>query len=93
MQYLVNSWHQIVELISIHKRLRAFQNRIDGSRDTGRRDPVDFTGRDGAQIRRLLYASHRLVRFRLHPSCIRVFKAPRYSSGGDPCKLQQPIYA
>jgi peptide/bleomycin uptake transporter len=30
MQYLVNSWHQIVELISIYKRLRAFENRIDG---------------------------------------------------------------
>ena len=30
MQYLVNSWHQIVELISIYKRLRAFEDRIDG---------------------------------------------------------------
>jgi peptide/bleomycin uptake transporter len=28
-QYLVNSWPQIVELISIYKRLRAFENRID----------------------------------------------------------------
>jgi peptide/bleomycin uptake transporter len=27
-QYLVNSWPQIVELISIYKRLRAFENRI-----------------------------------------------------------------
>ena len=30
MQYLVNSWHQIVELVSIYKRLRAFESRIDG---------------------------------------------------------------
>jgi peptide/bleomycin uptake transporter len=29
-QYLVHSWPQIVELISIYKRLRAFENRIDG---------------------------------------------------------------
>ena len=29
-QYLVNSWPRIVELISIYKRLRAFENRIDG---------------------------------------------------------------
>ena len=29
-QYLVNSWPQIVELISIYKRLRAFEGRIDG---------------------------------------------------------------
>ena len=29
-QYLVNSWSQIVELISIYKRLRAFESRIDG---------------------------------------------------------------
>jgi peptide/bleomycin uptake transporter len=28
-QYLVNSWPQIVELISIYKRLRSFENRID----------------------------------------------------------------
>jgi peptide/bleomycin uptake transporter len=28
-QYLVNSWPQIVELISIYKRLRAFESRID----------------------------------------------------------------
>jgi peptide/bleomycin uptake transporter len=29
-QYLVNSWTTIVELISVYKRLRAFQRRIDG---------------------------------------------------------------
>ena len=29
-QYLVNSWPRIVELISIYKRLRAFESRIDG---------------------------------------------------------------
>ena len=29
-QYLVNSWPRIVELISIYKRLKAFENRIDG---------------------------------------------------------------
>ena len=29
-QYLVHSWPQIVELISIYRRLRAFENRIDG---------------------------------------------------------------
>ena len=29
-QYLVHSWPQIVELISIYKRLRAFESRIDG---------------------------------------------------------------
>ena len=29
-QYLVNSWPQIVELISIYKRLRAFENCISG---------------------------------------------------------------
>jgi peptide/bleomycin uptake transporter len=28
-QYLVHSWPQVVELISIYKRLRAFENRID----------------------------------------------------------------
>src|SRR5271169_1214476 len=28
-QYLVNSWPRIVELISIYKRLRAFESRID----------------------------------------------------------------
>jgi peptide/bleomycin uptake transporter len=27
-QYLVNSWTTIVELISVYKRLRAFQHRI-----------------------------------------------------------------
>ena len=36
-QYLVNSWPQIVELISIYKRLRAFESRIgDEFRDLGR---------------------------------------------------------
>lgn len=30
-QYLVNSWTTIVELISVYKRLRAFQRRIDGT--------------------------------------------------------------
>jgi peptide/bleomycin uptake transporter len=30
-QYLVNSWTTIVELISVYKRLRAFQDRIDGT--------------------------------------------------------------
>ena len=29
-QYLVNSWPRIVELISIYKRLRAFESRING---------------------------------------------------------------
>jgi peptide/bleomycin uptake transporter len=29
-QYLVHSWPQVVELISIYKRLRAFENRIHG---------------------------------------------------------------
>jgi peptide/bleomycin uptake transporter len=29
-QYLVNSWSTIVELISIYKRLRAFESRIEG---------------------------------------------------------------
>jgi len=29
-QYLVNSWPQIVELISIYKRLRAFESRVGG---------------------------------------------------------------
>ena len=29
-QYLVNSWPRIVELISIYKRLKAFESRIDG---------------------------------------------------------------
>jgi peptide/bleomycin uptake transporter len=28
-QYLVHSWPQVIELISIYKRLRAFENRID----------------------------------------------------------------
>jgi peptide/bleomycin uptake transporter len=28
-QYLVNSWPRIVELVSIYKRLRTFENRID----------------------------------------------------------------
>ncbi len=30
-QYLVSSWTTIVELISVYKRLRAFQRRIDGT--------------------------------------------------------------
>ncbi|MCL4144083.1 UNVERIFIED_CONTAM: hypothetical protein GTU68_023306 [Idotea baltica] len=30
-QYLVNSWTQIVELMSIYKRLRAFESVIDGT--------------------------------------------------------------
>jgi peptide/bleomycin uptake transporter len=30
MQYLVNSWPQIIELISIYKRLRAFEAVLDG---------------------------------------------------------------
>jgi peptide/bleomycin uptake transporter len=30
LQYLVHSWPQIVELISIYKRLIAFESRIDG---------------------------------------------------------------
>jgi peptide/bleomycin uptake transporter len=30
LQYLVNSWPRIVGLISIYKRLRAFESRIDG---------------------------------------------------------------
>jgi peptide/bleomycin uptake transporter len=30
-QYLVNSWTTIVELISVYKRLRAFQRRIGGT--------------------------------------------------------------
>ncbi len=29
-QYLVNSWTTIVELLSIHKRLRAFESVIEG---------------------------------------------------------------
>ena len=29
-QFLVNSWTTIVELMSIHKRLRAFESRLDG---------------------------------------------------------------
>jgi peptide/bleomycin uptake transporter len=29
-QYLVNSWSTIVELISIYKRLRAFEAKIGG---------------------------------------------------------------
>jgi peptide/bleomycin uptake transporter len=29
-QYLVNSWTTIVELLSIHKRLRAFEAAIEG---------------------------------------------------------------
>ena len=32
-QYLVNSWPRIVELISIYKRLRAFESRIGGERE------------------------------------------------------------
>jgi len=30
MQYLVNSWSTIVELISIYKRLRLFESAIGG---------------------------------------------------------------
>ena len=33
-QFLVNSWTTIVELISIHKRLKAFESRIDTSSQT-----------------------------------------------------------
>jgi peptide/bleomycin uptake transporter len=32
-QYLVNSWTTIVELISVYKRLRAFEHRIGGTRE------------------------------------------------------------
>jgi peptide/bleomycin uptake transporter len=31
LQYLVNSWTTIVELISVYKRLRAFEHRIGGT--------------------------------------------------------------
>ena len=34
LQYLVNSWPRIVELISIYKRLRAFEGRIGGKPET-----------------------------------------------------------
>jgi peptide/bleomycin uptake transporter len=30
-QYLVSSWTTIVELISVYKRLRAFEHRIGGA--------------------------------------------------------------
>jgi peptide/bleomycin uptake transporter len=30
-QFLVNSWTTIIELMSIHKRLKAFESRIDTS--------------------------------------------------------------
>jgi peptide/bleomycin uptake transporter len=36
-QYLVNSWTTIVELISVYKRLRAFQRRIGGTAPQSRR--------------------------------------------------------
>ena len=39
-QYLVNAWPQIVELISIYKRLRAFESRIGGERRIARRSTV-----------------------------------------------------
>jgi len=32
-QYLVNSWTTIIELISIHKRLKLFEQAIDGDID------------------------------------------------------------
>jgi peptide/bleomycin uptake transporter len=45
-QYLVHSWPQVVELISIYKRLRAFENRIDGG--LGTRLQQDRSGRSYA---------------------------------------------
>jgi peptide/bleomycin uptake transporter len=39
-QYLVNAWPQIVELISIYKRLRAFESRIGGERRIAGRPTV-----------------------------------------------------
>jgi peptide/bleomycin uptake transporter len=37
LQYLVNSWSTIVELISIYKRLRLFESAIGGEADGGNR--------------------------------------------------------
>jgi peptide/bleomycin uptake transporter len=31
MQYLIKSWPDIIELISIYKRLRAFENTLTGT--------------------------------------------------------------
>jgi peptide/bleomycin uptake transporter len=41
MQYLVNSWSSIVELISIYKRLRLFEAAIDGVTDTAEQIAAD----------------------------------------------------
>jgi peptide/bleomycin uptake transporter len=41
MQYLVNSWSSIVELISIYKRLRLFESAIDGVGDTAQEIAAD----------------------------------------------------
>jgi peptide/bleomycin uptake transporter len=35
-QYLVSSWTTIVELISVYKRLRAFESRIGGAAASAR---------------------------------------------------------
>ena len=41
LQYLVNSWSTIIELISVFKRLRAFEKEIDNApNDTGPAEPV-----------------------------------------------------
>jgi len=39
-QYLVNSWSTIVELLSIHKRLKAFEASLPIHREAGSRGPA-----------------------------------------------------
>jgi peptide/bleomycin uptake transporter len=41
MQYLVRSWPSIIDLISIYKRLRIFENAIEGTGDLGQQIAAD----------------------------------------------------
>ena len=43
-QYLVHSWTTIVELISVYKRLRAFERQIRSERPLRLRRPVGEVG-------------------------------------------------
>ncbi len=40
-QYLVNSWTTIIELLSIHKRLRAFEAQFEGKRQAPIESPAN----------------------------------------------------
>jgi len=50
-QFLVNSWPTIIELMSIHKRLKAFESILEGGDDDGSIGNTSSYGVDAANIR------------------------------------------